>query len=619
MFAARRVLSVLLCAAAAAAQDPLLQRAPADIGLLFVARDVLPACEAALKSPVVAAALAASAAQQRELFGGAYDAEALQRQLAAVSGFVPKSVVVAAPPATMTTFANAIRALSYLSMAIVIDRDQGAEAARSWADTAREAVASLTSLDLVVDVELRDERSAERLFDQAAAAARGFAGVEGVALDGVDESSASGGSVSVRIKPFRFDGGMLRQRLASIGLDVGAAHDPEFAVVLRQVGARLVLTCGSCRAGGLAEKDLAPLWREHAAALAFGQWQWGEAAEALSQVGYDVLEGADGVDSEGAVMAAAFRIYELVDQLAAHAERSSFAIVVDGGLMVVGDEELVGEEGDEELAGPSPKVASCLLPDEGPFGLSSLPFDEVLAGLFSELIERSERLRFDVDPFVPLIDYVFGEESSVFERGTLIVARPAAFRGDGDGSLAAMPFAAFAIVAQAEDGDAAAGFMQRLEECLVEGTGIAGPWFEQADLGVGVPTRRLRTAALFPAYARLRPDADFEPHWCHVDGTLVLSTDPALTRDLLARRKKGDLPRIPAGAVVDWTRITGPQLAAAAAGAARWVEVLAGEPRGKDDEFAALLRLVAQFAPSLGCEWQDGQTATRHRRLFRVL
>jgi hypothetical protein len=168
------------------------------------------------------------------------------------------------------------------------------------------------------------------------------------------------------------------------------------------------------------------------------------------------------------------------------------------------------------------------------------------------------------------VEFLAGEQSMLFGPGSLLICRPAQFRGAAKPALGPMPFAAVALVAKVIDEGGAADFVAQMTEQLQDGYGAAGQLWQAGDLGLGVPTQVLDLTRILPGYATAGVDADFAPHWCVVDGVMVLSSDAKLTTDLLARIRGTAAPELPARRLVDWSSWPGVHWADTCAGIAKW-------------------------------------------------
>jgi hypothetical protein len=534
----------------------LLARLPADTTSLLVLGDVMPHVDAVLASPQWREVLVASADIQTEVFGMAFDADALRRQVGLVRNLIPTEVVVAAPEATAATLLHALDASLQFALLVYAERTGGmavdAETVRAQAGA---ALAAIGGLEAVAWLRLRDERTAEGWFDNVAEAVES-ARREGLAVDVGDAV------LTVRLQPLQLQlpGGTVRAELRSRGVPVAEGAGPAFVLRLAQRGAELELRLGAPAEGPLPSERLGPLWQPDAAQLLFARVDLGDTHDQLVEFIERALELAEAIDDPDLSMrlsGLAARAWELAAPMTG-------SVRVDDGIVSTKEVE-VGPEAAGELEAPDAAVVRCIARGHGPFVLSALPLDVLLSLSLDEILLRLASRGRELPVELEAVgDFLAGEQSMLFEPGTLLMARPAQFRGSVDPELGPMPFAAAAIVAKAEDDQSAGEFMQRVTAHLQEGYGVTGELWQARDLGLGVPTQVLDLAMLAGV------DADLMPHWCVVDGVLVVSSDPKLTTDVLARLRGTDSERLPAGRLIDWSDWPGEHWESACVGLAAW-------------------------------------------------
>jgi hypothetical protein len=230
------------------------------------------------------------------------------------------------------------------------------------------------------------------------------------------------------------------------------------------------------------------------------------------------------------------------------------------------------------------------------FWLSSGTLDSVLAATWQGVASRAESRGRDVpaeDLFAAVVEYLDGEESAVFASGVAIVARGAAFRGAKDWKHGPMPFAAGALATLPTSAAEGEQFVREITRLFAEAVGGAVPKWEPADLGLGVPTHALRLDTI-PALAALALDWDFRPHWFFIDRTMVVSTDPQLSKDL--QRRAAKQPEAPAERLCEWLHCPGQLLVDGTAGLGRWVPLLGALGVGKEQgikELTVLCKLLS--------------------------
>lgn len=555
-----RALGTLLATSLLVAQepDPVLARLPSDTTNLLVVHDVMPHVEALLASKVVGEVLAASGDIQQELFGMRFDAARLRRQLELVRAFVPTEIVVAGTDDTIAAFTE----WADLGCVAILPMIRGEDAeglVKDVQDAGLAALRALRSPPLVAWIHLRDERTAEGWFDNAVEALA-KAPREGI------EVTVEDTKVTLRIAPLQLAGGALRKAHERSGVAVPADVDPRLVVRLEQRGADLELRVGEPKAGPLAPLRLGRLWAPGPTQLAFAKVDIGEASDTLA----NAMERWWGITTAIPDENVAARLHRLLANLDNVLVPTTTRLVVDEGFVLTHEVEF--DDGVTEVDPPSDAVLRCIDRDAGPFVLSAMGLDVELSSVLDTLMTQVAARGLDLpEALGPLADFLGGEESAVFGAGTLVVTRPAKFRGAKKWQLPELPFGAIAMVAQAHDAESAVAFMRELSGHVAAGLGHDGaPWLER-DLGLGVPTQVLDLERCFPGWSEAGIDADFAPHWVVVDSVLVLSTDPALTKELVARIHGKVMPTLPAKVLIDWSRWSGDHWADTCGAVAKWL------------------------------------------------
>ncbi len=563
MLPCRFALPFLLAASLSAQEpDPVLARLPANTTSLLVVHDVMPHVDALLASPVVRDLLAVTGDIQEAAFGMSFDAAQLRRQIELVRGFVPAEIVVTG---SADTFRGLAQLIDVFAAAIVLPQlgqldDEIEDAARESRDAATEALRGMRPLGLLVRVRMRDERTAEGWFDRAVEALQQFArpGIETT----VDDAKAT-----VRVALMQTFDGRLRAMLERAGVKVAADVEPKIVAQFEQRGDELELRIGEPEAGPMPAARLGRLWTPGPDQLLFAKVDPGDAGDALGEAQERLSALADVSPDRPWSM----RLHALVANMDEFLLPTTMRIVVDQGFSMVHETEF--DEGVLEFDPPTDAVLRCIDKDAGPFTLSANGLDaELSAALYQVSMRLAQRGRDLPEALGPFADFVSGDESALFGAGTLITTRAARFRGAKKWELPALPFGAIAVVAQAQDEASAREFMNEAADRLAQGLGIEGRMWNERDLGLGFPTQVLDLEHCLPGWAEAGVDADFVPHWLVVDSLLVVSTDPALTKDLVARiRGQGAPPTLPAKELLDWSRWSGDHWADVCAGALQWL------------------------------------------------
>jgi len=579
--------------AASAPDDPILAQLPANTTSVLVVRDLMPHVDTLLGSQPVRDLLAATGDLQQELLGMRLDAAALQKQIGLFRGFVPVEVVVAGSEHTAASVMAAVEALLAIGLLPMLAGQQDAEELVE-AVRARVAAALPTwgATELLAWVITRDERTAEQWYDMLAEAAAGLPAGDGLAVAEQAER------LVVRLRPLSAFGGAARQRLARVGIEVPAGTDPELVAVVEQKGDRLQLCVGRPATGPLAAERLGPLWASRPSPCVFAKVDLGEQEERAYELMEQIAGVAERID-DGAIAA---RLLAGVAQFESSFVDQTVSLVV-GETVALTRETDGGEGAAGELDLPDPGVVRCLASDDGPFVLSALSLDVSLLVNLNEVVMRmGRRGRLPHEALLAAHEFLAGEESAVFAPGTLIVTRPAACRSVAQPPLGPMPFAALAVVARAHSDAHARDFVHALTGHLVPDLGDDDDAWPTRDLGVGVPTFALDLARVLPQVATAGLDADFAPHWCVVDGLLIVSTDPNLTTDLLARARGEAKPDLPARGLIDWTRWSGDHWGGVCTGLAAWWRAVPAYPESLPPplrRFDAVLDIAAALAPSV--------------------
>lgn len=562
MLPCRFALPFLFAASLSAQEpDPVLARLPANTTSLLVVHDVMPHVDALLASPVVRDLLAVTGDIQEEAFGMRFDAAKLRRQVELVRSFVPAEIVVAG---SADTFRGLAQLIDVFAAAIVLPQladlgNQIEDVARESRDAATEALRGMRPLGLLVRVRMRDERTAEGWFDRAVEALQEFAqpGIETT----VDDAKAT-----VRVALMQIFDGRLRTMLERAGVRVAADVEPGIVAQFEQRGAELELRIGEPAAGPMPAARLGRLWTPGPDQMLFAKVDPGEAADALGEAQERLS--ALGVVSPDRPWS--MRLYALAANLDNVLLPTTTRIVVDQGFVMVHETEF--DEGVLEIDPPTDALLRCIDRDAGPFILSAVGFDAELSGALEQLsIRLAQRGRELPEAFAPFAEFVWGDESTLFGAGTLITTRAAQFRGAKTWELPALPFGAIAVVAQAQDEASAREFMNEAADRLAQGFEIEGAMWNERDLGLGIAAQVLDLARVIPGWAEAGVDADFVPHWLVVDSLLVVSTDPALTKDLVARIRGQGAPPLRAKELIDWSRWGGDHWADVCAGASQWL------------------------------------------------
>jgi hypothetical protein len=535
------------------------------------------------------------------MFGRSFQAPALLRQIGLFAAFIPKEVVVAAPPESLTQFANLSTAMlaGWLSL-----MSEPAEKDEELQRILGERLAALREPQLTAWLRLRDERTAESWFDAVLEAMTPEA-LDAMGLAEAIEVETEDQQIRLRLRPDAINGGAMRRALAMVGQQEDALAGLAMTATLTQDGDRLALQLGTPKKAPLSRAALDADWQPGPNQLLYGRLDMPDAVElfmAANDLLVDRLDAMDSLPDEDMV-----RVSELLTRLAELAPRSTTRLALDDGLLWTLVEEF-GDEDEIELAAPPAEIVRCLDPKSTSFMLSALQFDMLLVGMWQYLlsetaqrVDRPEFMRlydwFTVDA-QGLMEFVFSDESSVFGPGCAVVASGGRLRTADLGAmkLRDLPFPSYAVLANADDDAAGTAFVDRCTGLLAEALGIESPpQWEDADLGFGVKTRTLPWSGLAEAVGASGLDVDFQPHHVQIGSFLLLSTDPKLTRDLLARQKAAATVESPKDNLIAWSWATGEQYREVTVGAEAWMAQLEGAMGASfpGEEIRAGLRILA--------------------------
>ena len=586
-------------------QDPILAAVPKDATSLLVIRDPLPHIEALLASPEIAEIARATADLQQELLGMTMQPATLQKQLGLFVTFVPTEIVVAAPPEAMVALA---RLGSCLLAGFCASQQKDAEAtATALRLCAQEHMAKVQMPAVTAWVRARNERTAEQWFEAIGET------LDRVADDGL-VVTATGDVLTVALQPSKINGGKMMARIREIALDPTPLEALATTFTVTLDGDRIALQLGTAAAPGLPASALGQLWQPSGDQLLFGkldmagsQTMWGECTEWL----YPAIESMDENLSATVVPMA-----EAVSRLAEMAPRSVSSIVVNNGLQFV-LEERFNEDASVEFAAPPPELLRCLDPKLGAFALLNLPFDVVLSGLLdqveSELASRSHR----PDPLAAyealtsnaagVMDFLAGESSAVFGSGVVVVSSEVTMSGlvVAGMPMRDLPVLALAAVAPADDAESASSFCAQLGELVAQAVGVevTSMWRDE-DLGFGLPTRTLQWQQLLPADVKVTVNSGFLPHHVQRGELMIVSTDPTLTRTLLARMDGTIETAPPSADTIAWSFTTGEQMASMCNMLGQWLLELAKvapKPMPMAEEVHVALQVAARAMQQVEC------------------
>lgn len=589
--------------------DPILAKLSADATNVLVVRDVMKPIEQLLAAPATKELLAATADVQKEMFGRAFSPEVLRAQIGLFAPLVPAEIVIAAPTSTADKVTHALAfavdafGLSVLSRA----NDPDEETVEKLRDAAAEHLQQLDALPLQAWVRTRDKRTAEQWFEVVGE----WAGTQGKAL-GI-ETKAEGDRLQLRWEPFAA-GGALRQALERAKVPLDGAPKGAIEATLELAEDRLSLQIGKLAPPPCAADRFGAMWAGEP--LLFGRVKLDDAVDVtdgylhLVEVGVEDLQPGDQAIVE--------QLQAQLLQLASLSNDTTVAVGTDADGAWTQLEYAFAEPPGDDLDFV-PAGLQRFVDVQAPFWLTSNSLDVVLASSWDEVETRAQsrgKPAVGAELFAAAIEFLNGDESAVFAPGVAIVAREAAFRGAKDWKHGPMPFAAEAIVvlpATAEEGEQ---FVRELTRLVAEGIGVEAPKWEAADLGLGVPTHALRLDTL-PGYARLGLDWDFRPHWFFVDATMVVSTDPQLSKELQRRAAKEPAAKPPDGRLCEWLHFPGQAMVDAFAGLARWIPVLDELDFGTADGIRTLGAASKLLAAASQHVERFERTSTLHGKVLR--
>lgn len=582
---------VLGVAAALPAQDPdpVLARLPANASNVLVVRDLLPPVEALLRTPQVVELLAATTELQERTFGTSFSAQGLRKQLQLVRDFVPVRAGLGVDAGSIDGMVELGRAALFATVLLAAGEkvEEARPALASMREQCQEALTKLRSPNGLVFAELRDERVAEAWFGRAVKLAASM-GTD-PAVDVVEADA----SLTVSFDMFALGNGRLRKQLAASGVELPPERTLPIVLRLEQRGAELVLRVGEPATGPLVASSLGQHWSTDPAQVLFSRIDLSALATAAADAEERVTAIAEHVSAlqSHARMVQAFQL-----QSEEMATPVTGAVRIADGVAFVSDSDLGADA--QHLEAPPARLLRCVRPDEGPFQVSSLPLPILASATLAEAKQRLARK----GGSAALVDALFAgfddaAALDVFGWGTVVVSRKAAFRSAPGWQGGPMPFASVAVLGVLEEGEDGEAFLRELLLRCGDAVDSDGPVCRQQDVGLGVPTQVLRLE-LLPAPFGAGVDADWSPHWFVVDGILVISSDVAWSKELIARLRGDGAVQLPAGRVVDWSMWQSDHLAATCEGLTKWFSVMAAAKPFVEDFMAiaaAAIRAVDRF------------------------
>lgn len=567
-------LAALPCASILCAQDqdPILARIPKDTTNLLVIRDPLPHVEALLQTPELEEVARATADLQQEVFGMKVSPGLLQKQMQLFVPFVPREIVVAAPPQAMVAFGHLCS--SMLAGFLASTSSAGDVEVAELRAVAQKHLVQLQLPNFMASVRARDERTAELWFETVGDA---FAEVadDGFVLTGADDV------LTVVLHPSKINGGKMLEQLRSIELDPAPLEGLSTTFTVTLAGDRITLQVGPQGPVGLTKDALHELWRAGDEQLLFTTLHVEEALPMWNE-SLGLLEAAMETTHD-IVMPQVVPISSMLTRLADLSPTVTSSMVMDNGIEWV-LVETFDEDETIEWAAPPKALLQCLDPNAGGLMLANVPFDLLLAGMFEGVLEeigtRARRPEFVElyqwlsDKTESLREFLGGESSAVFTSGVALVTSETTLKGlsYGDTAMRDLPFFAWAAVAAADDAESATGFCTHIGELLAEAmdSEIEAPWLE-TDLGFGLPTRVLLWRLMLPDGVRFEVTEGFVPHHVQKGDLMIVSTDPALTRTLLARMDGPVEVDKPDEGVLAWSQLSGTQMASMTRMLGQWV------------------------------------------------
>lgn len=564
----RPLIVVVSCfTGALGAQESILEKLSAETTNVLVVRDPLPLLEQVLDSPLTKRVLDDTAELQRAAFGRVFTAAALQQQLALVRALIPTEVVVAAPTRTFDRLLHVAPLAACLELLQMLGRAGSTDAALNTAiqATAKRCLEHFDNLPLQAWVKARDERTAEQWFESLGDALRENAAVAGIELKFADDR------IEVRGQPFKA-GGRLAFHLGGRGVDASAAPVWELSATIELREAAIALQVGKLAPPPCMAERLGPAWRHADAALFFARIETGDAGPSFTEAYAHLAEVAqlDLAAADGANMP---RLYTFLARADALGADQSWRFAVDRGLLWT--HETYGEHLVPKDEVVPPALLRLATAAEGPYFVTADTLDAFAVNTFETLLPESPE-PYSVSTMVrmtwePVLAFLDGEESAVFAPGVLALVRPATLRAM-QGVTGPMPFLAGALVAHPKSPDDGAAFMNTLASHIAEATGIGTPLWSEQDLGLGTKTHALRLDEIAPLLRQQGVDADFAPHWFVTDELFVVSTDPKLSKDLLARAVSAKAPE-PGKPLLQRLHLRGTALVDLAAALKAWTQI----------------------------------------------
>jgi hypothetical protein len=561
------------------AQDPILAKLSAETTNVIVVRDPLPLLEQVLDSPITQRLLEGTADLSRASFGRELTAAALKQQLALVRAMIPVEVVIAAPTRTMDRLSHAAPLFACYTALQMIGRSGPTDGALASAIrvTAKHCLEQFDNMPLQAWVKARDERTADQWFESLGESLRANARMAGL------DVKIEGERIEVRVEPFAAGAPLIRL-LEGGGIDASTAPVLEVLATIELRGTELELRLGKLAPPPCMAERLGTTWDPAPNTLLFARAEVGDAVASLTDAYLHVaalgeLELAAG-DAELMV-----RLVDFLGKADDVTTDQSCVLCVDRGLVWI-HENHGAHVATNDAAVPA-DLLRLVSPDAGPVFATSDTLDVVLAEWFDIVTDESLP---EGAPGRPLADFLDDEASAAFAPGVLVTARPAAMRGM-KGGPAALPFAAVAMIARPKSsGDGAAFVAEMTKHIAAMLGGSADVWREQ-DLGLGTKTHALRLDVVAPLLQQRQIDWDFAPHWFVSGDLLVVSTDPNLSKELIARAT-APVVAVPAKPRLQHFYLHGATIVDWAAGMKAWAPIVGELQRQPQDDrvrlFAAL-------------------------------
>ncbi|HZN38433.1 MAG TPA: hypothetical protein VFD82_06495 [Planctomycetota bacterium] len=592
--------------------DPILARLSAETTNVVVVRDPVALIAPLLASPEAVAVLTATADAQRLWFGRAFDTVALQRQLDLMAPMIPVEIVVAAPTRTMDRLSHAAPLFACCTALQMLARGKGTDdavLARIRA-AAQQNLAQLDGMPLQAWVRARDERTAEGWFDTLAKHAQARGKELGLTVELRDAR------MTLRGEPFAA-GASARRALDAAGIDASTAPAWVVDATIEQRGAVIELTVGKLAPPPCAAARLHP-WPRDGATLLFARSEVGEGVAYLTGA-YDAVTAVAGADLARGDTALMGQLLDFLGRVDAVTTNQSVALQVAQGVVWTHEKRHESPPGDSDTDVPL-ALARLLRPDDGPFAVTCDRLDVVLTMLIDTLLpvhlddedySMSTLMR---TQWRGVIEFLDGEDSAVFMPGTLLVTRENTLPAAGE--RPARPFAGVALVARTQSNTAGAGFMASLATHIGAAADLQVPLWRETELGLGVPAYAFNVAGVAP---QLQPFVDaggFVPHWFAEAGMLVLSTDPGLSKELIARAR-GEARPLPQARLLRWAQLRGDHLEAAVAAVEQWPE-LSGDAMARTRSLLEALRAVVAHIELVETVSFVGSSAVREQTTLRL-